>query len=162
MSEIMRPAWRERWATRWESGPGFTSLLFGVILPAITIGYELATQACASTFFDPIPTPLHLLLVALVPICNFLLWSALTHDNPRRRLLAFANGVAIAIAAVYSVFFLPVLPLATVGILFFGLGLLPWSPVLALIAALTLRNRLNKQAKQEQRPHATWPGVVRF
>lgn len=160
MSGITWPTWRERWAARWKSGPGFISLLFGVILPVIAIGYELATQGCASIFFDPMPTPLHLLLVSLVPACNLLLWSALTHDKPGRPFLAFANGVAIAIAAVYSIFFLPVLPLATVGILFFGLGLLPWSPLLALIAALTLRKRLNEQVRQEHRPHATWPGMV--
>src|SRR5688500_4193739 len=133
MSEVIRgvlpPHWQARWAERWESGPGFTSLLFGVILPAIAIGYELATHACASVFFDPIPTPAHVLLVSLVPLCNFLLWSSLINQRPRRRSLAFANGVAIAIAAVYSIFFVPLLPLAFVGIVYFGLGLLPWSPV---------------------------------
>lgn len=107
MSEVIWLTWRERWAERWAAGPGFVSLLFSVILPVITIGYEITAHGCASIFFDPIPTPLHLLLVSLVPLCNYLLRSALTHDKPYRRSLAFANGVAITVASVYSVFFLP-------------------------------------------------------
>lgn len=158
MSRVIRPSWRERWAERWEAGPGFMSLLFGVILPVIAIGYELATQGCASIFFDPIPSAGHLLLVAMVPASNLLLWSSLTDVQPRPRFLALANGVAIAISAVYSILFLPVLPLAAIGIVFFGLGLLPWSPVFALIAALTLRSRLKKET--EGRQFAAWPGVL--
>lgn len=158
MSKVIRPSWREGWSERWEAGPGFMSLLFGVILPVIAIGYELATQGCASTFFDPIPSLGHLLLVALVPASNFLLWSSLTDVQPRRRFLAFANGVAIAVAAVYSILFLPVLPLAAIGVVFFGLGLLPWSPVFALVVALTFRRRLKKET--EGRQFAAWPGVV--
>lgn len=160
MFNFISAGWRARWAERRQAGPGFTSLLFGVILPVATIGYELVTQACASIFFDPLPTLLHVLLVALVPVFNLLLWSSLTHANPRRRYLAFANGVAIAIAAVYSFLFLPVLPLAALGVMFFGLGLLPWSPVFALIAALTLRGHLKRQTTEQQRHGATWPGVL--
>lgn len=160
MSEVISRDWRARWAERWQQGPGFSSLLFGVILPVITIGFELATQACASTFFDPLPTLLHLLLVSLVPASNYLVWSWLTNDRPLRRYVTFANGAAIAITAVYSFLFLPLLPFAVVGIVFFGLGLLPWSPVFALTTALTLRSRLKKQAEASQRRHVTWPGVL--
>lgn len=159
MSEVTAPGWRARWVERWRNGPGFMSLLFGVILPMIAIGYEVATQACASMFFDPIPTLPHLLLVSLVPAGNYLLWRSLTRDRPRRRYLVFANGMVIAIAAVYSILFLPLLPYAVIGVVFFGLGLLPWSPVFALIAALTFRNRL-KKAEGKHRRYATWPGVL--
>lgn len=158
------PNWLESlrayWAERWQQGPGFLSLLFGVVLPVITIVFEQATQACASTFFDPTPTLLHFVLVSLVPAGNYLLWSSLRNDRGNRRSLAFANGVVIAVASVYSLLFLPLLPLAAIGVVFFGLGLLPWSPVFALIAALTLRNRLKKQDEAGARRHATWPGLL--
>lgn len=160
ISGVTPPGWRTRWAERWQTGPGFMSLLFGVLLPVATIGYELATQACASIFFDPIPTLPHLLLVALVPAFNLWLWSSLTRVRPRYRFLPLANGVAIAVAAVYSFLFLPVLPLAAVGVVFFGLGLLPWSPVFALITALTLRRHLKTQSAEDPRQHATWPGML--
>ena len=37
---------------------------------------ELFTGLCANTFFDPLPTPGHLLLAGLVPIANGALWWA--------------------------------------------------------------------------------------
>ncbi len=42
----------------------------GVVLPVIAIVLEAATGWCASTFFDPLPTPVHLLLACLVPAAN--------------------------------------------------------------------------------------------
>ena len=59
MATVIPPTWRTAWVERWASGPGFISLLFGVLLPLGTLGFELATHACASMLFDPIPTPLH-------------------------------------------------------------------------------------------------------
>lgn len=45
-------------------------LMAGVILPAFTLAYEAYTQASAQSFFDPIPSLLHGLLIALVPLAN--------------------------------------------------------------------------------------------
>ncbi|MEM7397218.1 MAG: hypothetical protein AAF492_33270, partial [Verrucomicrobiota bacterium] len=44
--------------------------LFGVLLPAFTILLELTTGICGQTFFDPIETVPHLLLVAAGPVIN--------------------------------------------------------------------------------------------
>src|SRR5687767_2566378 len=51
--------------------------LFGILLPLFTLGFELVTHACATDFFDPIPTWWHVLLVALVPASNLLVWARL-------------------------------------------------------------------------------------
>lgn len=160
MATTIPSTWLAHWTERWRTGPGLPSLLFGVLLPLGTIVFELVAQLCAENLFDPMPTPLHLVLVALVPACNFLVWSSFTRTHTRPRLLAFANGVAIAVAALYSLLFLPILPFAAVAIMYFGLGLLPWSPTLALIAALCLRAHLKREATEAQRPVATWPGVL--
>jgi hypothetical protein len=160
MATMIPAQWLAAWAERWRSGPGLPSLLFGVLLPLGTLGFELVTGLCAGELFDPMPTLLHGVLVALVPACNFFVWSSFTRIETRPGLLAFANGVAIAVAALYSLLFLPLLPVATVGILYFGLGLLPWSPALALIAALCLRAHLQREVAEAQRPMATWPGVL--
>lgn len=160
MATTIPSTWLAGWTERWRTGPGLPSLLFGVLLPLGTIVFELVTQLCAEDLFDPMPTLLHLVLVALVPACNLLVWSSFTRTHTRARLLAFANGVAIAVAALYSFLFLPILPFAAVAIVYFGLGLLPWSPVLALIAALCLRAHLKREATEAQRRIATWPGVL--
>lgn len=160
MTTMTPPPWLAGWTMRWRTGPGLPSLLFGVLLPLGTLGFELATQLCATGVFDPIPTLLHVVLVALVPACNFLVWSSFTRLHTRPRVLAFANGIAIAVAAWYSLLFLPLLPIGAVAIVYFGLGLLPWSPVFALIAALCLRAHLKRAAIEERRAMSTWPGVL--
>lgn len=45
-------------------------VLFGILLPAVTLAIELSSGMCAEVFFDPVATPLHVALVALVPVDN--------------------------------------------------------------------------------------------
>lgn len=139
---------------------GFVLLVLGVLLPFGAIAFELATGMCAELLFDPIPTPFHVVLVTLVPAFNLMAWLALKSDNPRPRLLAFCNGVVIGIASFYSVLFLPVLPLSLIGIVLYGLGLLPWTPVFALVTAILVRRRLREMAAEQHRKYVTWPGLV--
>lgn len=122
------------------SPPGLPLLTFGVILPAAAFLVELATGLCAGAFFDPIPTWGHALAVLAVPAINYLLWTAARRGDPPSPRLMTAVGAAMAIAFVYSLIFLPLLPIAVVGMLI-GLGFLPWSPVLALVASAKLAGR---------------------
>ena len=50
------------------------TLFAGVIMPVISITVEATTHICAETFFDPIPTPWHLLLVIFVPLAQLHVW----------------------------------------------------------------------------------------
>ncbi len=107
------------------SPPSAWLLLFGVFFPAAVIAIELATKLCAQSLFDPMPTYGHVAAVAFVPACNLLIWIAL--DQERRwsiRWLAFANGSAIAIATLYALLFLPLLPIAIIAVVA-GIGFLP-------------------------------------
>ena len=56
-------------------GPGVMILLFGVLLPLITLGVELTTGMNAAAFFDPLPSIFHIFLVKSLDIarCQFLL-----------------------------------------------------------------------------------------
>jgi len=122
--------------------PSAWLLALGVVYPVIVIGIELVTQICAQTFFDPMPTWGHMAAIAFVPMSNFVIWMYLEHGGPWSvKWLAFANGVAIAIATVYALLFLPLVPLAVVGILV-GIGLLPLAPLAAFVSALRLRTAL--------------------
>ncbi len=122
-------------------------LIFGVVLPIITLGIELGTHMCAGVFFDPIPTWWHVLVVASVPTINFLLWRwAFLGSGMSAQSLNWLSGLALGIGTVYSIIFLPLMILGIVAIIIFGWGLLPWSPFLAFIATLRLRVRLRKAA----------------
>ncbi len=46
----------------------------GIIFPLISLGMELGTRGCASSFFDPIPTWAHVGLVLLMPAAIFFPW----------------------------------------------------------------------------------------
>jgi len=124
------------------SAPGAWMLAFGVIYPAAVVAFELATHFCARTFFDPMPTSGHMLAAGFVPASNLAVWMLPRNGSPRSvKLLAFANGAAIAIAGFYALLFLPLLPLALIGIVFV-LGVLPLAPLVSFACALNLRRAL--------------------
>jgi len=146
-----------------KSKPGkFISGLFlfaGVILPIITLALELATHMCAGAFFDPLPTIWNVLLVAFVPAANLLAWNAIQRGQAERRSwLGWLNGAAIGVAGYYAFLFLPLLLPGIIAVLFFGWGLLPWSPMLSLIAAVGLRRQVRRLGPS---PEAPLPGFWR-
>jgi hypothetical protein len=124
---------------RSNTAPGMWHFLLGVICPAAVIVIEFATRMCAEALFDPMPTPWHTLAISLVPASNWLVWRQL-RDGVIANVkgLAVANGAAIAIAGLYALLFLPLVPLALVAIIF-GIGLLPLAPLASFVSALALR-----------------------
>jgi hypothetical protein len=135
-------------------------LLFaGVILPLITLALELATRMCAGAFFDPLPTFWNILLVAFVPVANLLAWNTTRQGRAERRVwLGWVNGAAIGVAGYYAFLFLPLLLPGIIAVFFFGWGLLPWSPMLSLIAAVGLRRHVRRLGPN---PEAVLPGFWR-
>jgi len=138
--------------------PGPVLLSMGVILPLVVVLVELATGLCAGTVFDPLPTWGHVLVVLAVPASNFALWRAARQDGAGRPpgWLMPAAGAGAAIAAAYTLLFLPLLPIAIIAILLLGLGLLPQAPALALIANLKLTARLIVDGREVRR----WLGGI--
>jgi hypothetical protein len=142
---------------------GLVMLILGVVLPAVTLGIELATRMCASVFFDPIPSFLHVLLVAWVPLANGMIWSETRREPARYRpWLGWANGLAVGVAAFYTVLYLPLVAPGIVAIIWFGWGLLPLAPILSFLVALRCRRHLRELAVMAGRgdgPRGLWPGV---
>ncbi|MBN2505717.1 MAG: hypothetical protein JXQ71_03375 [Verrucomicrobia bacterium] len=119
--------------------------VFSVVLPLVTLGVEMATHMCAGVFFDPIPSPALLLMVAAVPAANAWGWWAVRQGRTRGLSAVMgANGFAAGIAAFYALAYLPILPFAVVGLWYFGWGLLPMAPLFALLGALMLRRPLRR------------------
>lgn len=127
--------------------PPLLPLFFGVLLPAVTFLVELLTRMCAGAFFDPMPSFWHALLVASVPIINGLTWWSLTRPTPWHvSFQSCANAFAFGISLYYTFLFIPLLLPGLFAIVFFGWGLLPWAPALALASTLVLRRRLKVAA----------------
>lgn len=146
-------------------GSGATALVsfFGIALPAITLGLELVSGICASVFFDPIPSVFHALLIACVPATYAWLLVDLRRARVGRvAVQGWMSALAVAISLYYALVFLPFTPFACIGVIYFGLGLIPLSPLLALIVGIYLRTKLRRRlaaAGLQLRPKV-WVAVV--
>ncbi len=128
---------------------GFT-LMAGIVLPGISIAVEATTHICADTFFDPIPTTWHLLLVIFVPLAHLQAWLAVgKRQTERGALLGFTNAIAIGISIFYTIVYIPLIPMALLAIAVAGLGFLPLAPLFALISGLILRRQLRAVASEQ-------------
>lgn len=120
----------------------FFVVMFGLLLPLAALVIEAAGHLCADVWFDPIPTPGHMLLVATVPLVSLLY--LLGRPNRFFDLLA---GAATMVAFLYSLPFLPLVPLAICAIPFAGVGFLPLAPILSLATmAIVVRRAARPKA----------------
>lgn len=120
------------------TGRSYAFVLFVVVIPLAAILIEMAYHIFAEVWFDPIPTWAHVLILLTVPgsyaFGLFHLTRRLGERERRMTTLALLlNGFALAVSAVYLAVYLPVMPLAAIAIIAFGLGLLPLSPVLCTV-----------------------------
>jgi Vault protein inter-alpha-trypsin domain len=131
----------------------------GIILPLVTLIFELTTRMCATEIFDPIPSLWHVLVVALVPLANAqILWSIYRNKLDRIGFLAWISTISAGSTLFYSIFFLPLTPLSLIGIMIYGLGFLALSPMLALWATLLLRKDLVRRVSKPSFP-LNWLGL---
>lgn len=125
-------------------------IIFGVILPFITLVIELITQFCSEALLNPIPTYKHVFLISLVPLFNlaFLTKFSDKKDIDNNKLVFYFSGIVLIISFYYSLFFIPFSLIALFAIIFFGLGFLPLSPILSFISsALSIFLMLKKSKK---------------
>jgi hypothetical protein len=132
------PPFAGRYAPAAGFADGWPTLLGGILFPAFTIALELLSRLCAEALFDPLPTLAHLGLVAAVPILNLKLWLMRRRELPIGRGWLFAAGVSVAVSLTYSILFLPIYPIAALGILYFGLGLLVFAPLLSGLSTMAI------------------------
>ncbi len=142
--------------------PGILLLVLGVLLPLGTLIFELVTGISAGVLFDPLPSWFSVLAVALVPGANLWIWWAGRARDPRpARLLGWLNGAALGVCIYYSLMYLLFVPFAAIGVLYFGLGLIPLTPHLALIATPGLRAAYVRQIGKDRLP-GMWGVLVGF
>ena len=129
---------------------GSTALLwiFGVVLPVGVLLFELLAGFCAEILFDPLPTWVHVALVALVPLANAWTLAAASRERVVAsggrwvRTVGRLNGAAIGVAAYYAIQFAMITPFAFMALLYFGIGLIPLAPLVSLMCAMAIRHRL--------------------
>ncbi|WP_221032294.1 VIT domain-containing protein [Actomonas aquatica] len=115
-------------------------IAMGIVLPAIAWVVELVTHTAAEILINPFPTWWHVLFVALVPLANFGMVRVMRErgEGPWRGVLRWLVPVSLGVSLTYCIVFIPIAPAAAVGVIFFGLGLLPLAPYFSLfIAAAT-------------------------
>lgn len=124
-------------------------MAFGIVLPTIALGVEAVFHMCGGAFFDPLPSFSHYLFVASVPIANMALYVTLWKKQVSHlALLSVLGGVSIGICLVYALVFIPLMPIALPCIALAGLGLLPLSPLLALLCSYGLTVAVQRRATQ--------------
>ncbi len=135
-------------------------IAFGVVLPVLTLAVELLLRLCTGAFFDPLPTPVHIALYAGIAVfCLLLLRAAGGGARPPLWVLGGLYGMALVTTVVYTVQFLPILPISLLAVLLLGIGFCGLSPLLALIGMVYARAYLTSMARQEEHPRL--PGLRR-
>ncbi len=133
----------------------------GVIFPAAVIVFELGARFCAQALFDPMPTPWHALAVSFAPASNLLIWLRVySGKKSGSKWLTACSGAAIAIGGFYALLFAPLLPLAILAIMLYGIGLLPLAPIAAFCSALLLRRSFVKAVAPQRHSRHFWGGLA--
>lgn len=122
---------------------GFWNWTFGVIFPVIVLILETLTSFCGSVFFSPVPTGWHVAWIAMVPFIN--VWLIRGAPRAGAGTQGAAAGFALVTAAFYGLLFLPMVHLSLLALVFFGVGILSLTPLLAALMSW----RIGRVAKRE-------------
>jgi len=132
-----------------------------MVIPILAIFVELATRTLTGMYHDPIPTWGHVFLLALVPasfiVGEYYLAHPCAHRRSRWAAAAFIlNGYALTISQIYALVYVPFIPMAFVGVLAMGLGLLPLAPFFCVLGGYVqlaaLRTPRGVEGMKKRRP----------
>lgn len=108
-------------------------LAFGVILPVCAVAFESQFHFCARYFFDPFPSTNHIVLFSLIPISNLMAWMTRRANlSTHFAFMSLSSGMAMGIALMYALMFLPLAGPAMFSLVYLGFGLLGLTPLLSL------------------------------
>ncbi|RYD41888.1 MAG: hypothetical protein EOP85_11990, partial [Verrucomicrobiaceae bacterium] len=112
---------------------GFWTWTFGVFLPIGVLILEMFTSLCGGIFFNPTPTWWHAAWIALVPGLNAWLIRGGKGGSAVQR--GLAAGFGTMTATFFALLFLPIIHLSFFAVIFYGIGLLSLSPILAALVS---------------------------
>jgi Vault protein inter-alpha-trypsin domain len=131
---------------------GFLKWTCGVVLPLGVLIFELLATFCGSVFFSPVPTWWHAGWIALVPLLNA--WLLLGKGTESVR--GAAAGFTLVTALFYGLLFLPMIHLSVIGLIFFGLGVVSLTPILAAIVSWRIGVSARTNSLEPQRFKVAW------
>ncbi len=143
-AELIQPS-RNRGYRRW---------IFGVVLPAAVLVFEILSSFCGSVFFSPVPTWWHAAWIACVPLVNA--WLLCGGRKAGAKTQGVAAGFTLVTAVFYGVLFLPLAPYSVIGLIMLGLGLLSLTPVLAAICSWKIGRSARQESAQPERFKIGW------
>ncbi len=133
---------------------GFFQTTFGVILPTLVLILEVFTSFCGSVFFSPIPTWWHVAWIATVPLVNgWLIWGG---RSARSGALGLATGFVAITTIFYALLFLPLAPLSLLALIFYGLGFISLTPILAAFSTWRIGRIACQNSDQPSRFRVGW------
>ena len=115
-------------------------IFFGVAMTAIVFLIEFFTGMCGATFFDPLESWWHVLLVASVVVSNGWLLTKKSH-TVSLKWRALLSGSSMAVSGFYALLFLPLFPISCFALIALGMGLLSMTPVLNAFATWSISRR---------------------
>ena len=133
---------------------GFLKWTLGVILPLGVLILEVLTSFCGSIFFNPTPTWWHAAWIAVVPAVNC--WFLRGGKGGDDRTRGVAAGFALLTAGFYGLLFLPMIHWSIFGLIFFGLGILPLTPILTAFTSWRIGRTLRRYSADAGRFKTGW------
>ncbi|MCH1504007.1 MAG: PEP-CTERM sorting domain-containing protein [Verrucomicrobiales bacterium] len=132
--------------------------IFYVILPVAVLVMEGIFHWCAMVFFDPMPTLAHAALLFLVPIVTgSLLWKQTPWTPQLFKTIACLSGIALVVSIYYVAITFWWIPFALIGVVYFGLGLVPLAPPFAMIGISRARTLMWRSVPSAREiPWKTW------
>ncbi|QQR58370.1 MAG: hypothetical protein IPG59_02420 [Candidatus Melainabacteria bacterium] len=123
----------------WFDSVAFVALMmFSLIVPVMTIAFEATTHACSHILLDFIPTPWHIMVLALGPVLNgFCAGLLFQKVDIEPKTVNFLNGLALGIALPFAIATVPLMILGGLALIM-GMAWMVFSAVLAFIATLKL------------------------
>ncbi|MGY8688380.1 MAG: hypothetical protein ACKVHP_11700, partial [Verrucomicrobiales bacterium] len=131
---------------------------FNVIIPLVAAILELIYHWCAQAIFDPMPTPWHVALVFATPLVAG--WLKLRSEpwTPQAlNVAASLSGLSLVVVAYYAIITIWWIPFAMLGVIVFGLGLIPLASHLAFFGVKEARGSVWKRLHRAQEiPWQQW------
>jgi hypothetical protein len=145
------------------AAPVFQLIVLGVILPVVAVCIEVIGHVCCSgSNFDPVPSWWHIAYIGLVPLSITLIIIGLRkHDFLSYGKLKWLSGLTIGVGLIYSLTFIPIVPLLLLGLLIgiitclvpylLILDLAGWSPFFAVFSGIQASRTLDRIYPESKR-----------
>ncbi len=137
-------------------------VLTSVLWPLTALIIEIFTRFCTAVIFDPMPTFWHGLILFGIPVGNLLALSRLKSDESvQPQWMSFVVAFNVGVSLIYTILFIPVLPIGIIFVVFLGYGLLPLTPLGTCLSGFVLWSKCSERLESSHlRNKLFWSGFL--